>query len=142
MFFPDSKMPSLQRPDPVHRLHGILMASESSQTEVPLPAGAEAGAGRANHIGLLQQAVEKFPACHSIRSFHPDIRGVDAAGHRVPGLPETVENVFRIFPVIRDLLFQLPFPLLGVDRLARPLYNIGRAVVFGSVPSGPEGMKR
>ena len=71
----------LQRLDPIQRCDGVLVASESCQTEVMLTAGSETGSGRTYHVDIFQQIIEELPAGHAVGRFQPDIGSVHTAGY-------------------------------------------------------------
>ena len=61
---------------PFCRLLCILRRAEGGKPEISFPACSKAFSRRSHYLDLLEQVVEKLPASHSIRAFHPNIRSV------------------------------------------------------------------
>ncbi len=92
-----------ERFHPAGGFQGIPPAAEGGETEIAFPTGAEAFPRRADDLDFIQQAIEEFPAAHSIRAFQPDVGSVFSAA--VPEA-ETVEDVHQDFCIV----FVVPYP--------------------------------
>ena len=145
VFFSELSIPSLHHPrgsllskKPAQaggRREGIGRAAEGGETEEALAAGAEALAGGADDLDLVQQQIEEFPTAHAVRTPEPDIGGVFAAG--VPD-PQRVQRPGQdpgVVLVDVDGLADLPLALGSEHRRRAALDDIADAVGFPVKPA-------
>src|SRR6185369_1493901 len=123
---------------PLHRLNHILAMAEGRQAEEPFAAGAETGAGGADHVAFGEELVEELPAAHAARGLEPDVGGVHAAEAGDAGFLQTLADYAGVLHVIIDDLLGLLPPLVGVDRGGGALDRVGGAVELGGGAAQPE----
>src|SRR5262249_38780002 len=102
-------------PDARDRLLGVGPRAEGGEAEIALAAGTEAGAGRAQHLRLLEQAVEEVPRRHATGRAEPDVGRVAAAIHLEAGGAEAVGDDARVPHVAVDQRADLLLALRRVD---------------------------
>ena len=118
-------------------LLGALGIAERRQTEIPLAAGAEALAGGAHNVGVLEQPVKKLPAAHLVGAAQPDVGAVLAAAVPDTGLVQRCRNDSGVGAVVVEVLLDLLHALVGKDGLGTALHNIGNAVELRSLAAQP-----
>ena len=102
-------------------LLGALGIAERRQTEIPLAAGAEALAGGAHNVGVLEQPVKKLPAAHLVGAAQPDVGAVLAAAVPDTGLVQRCRNDSCVGAVVVEVLLDLLHALVGKDGLGTTL---------------------
>src|SRR5690606_6692745 len=113
---------------------------EGADAHVAFAAGAEAGAGGADDLGLVEELVEEGPGIGA--GVDPDVGGVVAADAAVAEAGHGVADEFRVGHVVGDLLFDLGLAGLGVYGGGGLLHGVGDAVELGRVAAVPEGVHR
>jgi len=112
--------------------------AEGRQPEEPFAAGAEAGAGGADHVAFGKELVEEVPAAHAARGLEPDVGGVHPAVAGDAGLFQAFTDDAGILHVVVDDLFGLGPPFVRVDRGSGALHRVGGAVELGGGAAEPE----
>ena len=86
------------------------------RSDIALAAGAEAGAGGGDHVGLVEQLVEELPGTHAVGGLGPDIGRVLAAGHGEASGLQAVEDDLGVALVEGNVLHDLSMALGGINR--------------------------
>ena len=80
----------------------VLSVGESGESEVALARRAEAGAGGADDVGVLEKVVKEVPAGGAIGGLHPYVGGVLAAIDLIAHVGKVSANEAGISHVVVD----------------------------------------
>ena len=99
---------------------------------------AEAGAGGADDLGLVEELVEELPRVGA--GVDPDVGGVVAADAAETELGHGLADEGGVAEVVGDFFLHLGLALGGEDGGGGFLHGVGDAVEFGGVAAVPEGV--
>src|SRR5210317_854982 len=88
--------------DSLNRCFNIFLITECRESEITFAGVAEAAAGCADHVTLVEQFVEEIPTGYPIRGLEPDVGCVHATIAGDPGGSETFPDDTGICHVIVD----------------------------------------
>src|SRR5690606_32486813 len=116
-------------------------AVECAEADVAFARGAEAAAGGADDVGVVEQAIEEFPAREIVWCLDPDVWRVHAAIDLQAQLRERFADDAGVIKIEADELAGLLLALVAVNRFGAALDDIGDAVELGGVAAHPQAMQ-
>ena len=117
---------------------GVVAVAEGGQAEVAFAALAEALAGGADDLSVLEQVVEEFPAAHAVRASKPYIGGILAAGVVDAQLVKRRGDDAGVLFVVVQVFADLGETFVGEYRGGGALDGVADAVELGRFAAIPQ----